>query len=129
MAGIAQQERNQQIQGTWAYSDAFDHIIVKVGEHWHGFPRGYLVSKKQIHGFQTGDWIRADVHAGQKAGVHIGRYAVRATGSFDTQAGSGLKQGISHRYCRLIQRALGYAYHHTPKIATLRKEAARAGAS
>lgn len=34
----------------------------------------------------------------------------RATGSFNIQTGSAVVQGISHRYCRLIQRGDGYGY-------------------
>ncbi|WP_246530276.1 RNA-guided endonuclease IscB [Paraburkholderia podalyriae] len=76
-----------------------------------GFPRGYMMRQKQVHGFQTGDHVRADVPGGKKAGVHFGRVAVRATGSFNIQMASGVVQGISHRYCELVQRGDGYAYH------------------
>ena len=71
----------------------------------HGFPRGYLMRSKRIHGFQTGDHVRATVPTGKKAGVHEGRVAVRATGSFNIQAPAGTVQGIHHRHCRLLQRA------------------------
>jgi hypothetical protein len=76
----------------------------------YGFPRGYLTRVKRIHGFQTGDRVRADVPKGKKAGVHIGRVAVRATGSFNIQTGTEVVQGISHRHCRVLQRADGYGY-------------------
>jgi hypothetical protein len=36
---------------------------------------------KRVHGFQTGDMVRADVAKGKKAGIHVGRLAVRACGS------------------------------------------------
>lgn len=77
-----------------------------------GFPRGYLVRQKRVHGFQTGDCVRADVPTGKKAGVHIGRVAIRATGSFNIQTPGAVVQGISHKYCRVIQRGDGYGYHH-----------------
>ncbi len=76
----------------------------------HGFPRGYLMRHKRVQGFQTGDRVRADVPNGKKAGIHVGRVAVRATGSFNIQTASAVVQGISHRHCRLIQRGDGYAY-------------------
>lgn len=76
----------------------------------YGFPRGYLMREKSIKGFQTGDLVVATVTSGKKAGVHAGRVAVRKTGSFNIQTTAGVVQGISHRFCRLIQRADGYSY-------------------
>ena len=76
----------------------------------NGFPRGYLTRTKQIHGFQTGDIARAVVPTGKKAGTHVGRIAVRATGSFNIQTPYGVVQGISHRHCLLVQRGDGYSY-------------------
>ena len=72
--------------------------------------RGYLTRQKQIRGFQTGDLVMATVTKGKKAGVHVGRVAIRATGSFNVQTSSGVMQGISHKYCRIIQRGDGYGY-------------------
>jgi hypothetical protein len=89
----------------------------------YGFPRGYLTRSRRVHGFQTGDLVRADVPAGKKAGIHVGRVAVRATGSFNIQCAGEVVQGISHRHCRLIQRSDGYGYS---RIA-LPEGAARAG--
>jgi hypothetical protein len=70
--------------------------------------------QKQVQGFQTGDHVRADVPHGKKAGVHTGRVAVRATGSFNIQTAMTVVQGISHRYCKLVQRGDGYAYSLQP---------------
>lgn len=75
-----------------------------------GFPRGYLTRVKQIQGFQTGDMVKAIVPSGKKQGIHAGRVAVRATGSFNIQTTNGVVQGISYRHCRLVQRADGYGY-------------------
>lgn len=75
-----------------------------------GFPRGYLMRQKRVMGFATGDSVVASVPTGKKAGVHVGRVAVRATGSFNIQTGAGVVQGISHKYCRLIQRSDGFGY-------------------
>jgi 5-methylcytosine-specific restriction endonuclease McrA len=77
----------------------------------HGFPRGRLTRTKRIHDFATGDLVRADVPTGTKAGVHVGRVAVRATGRFNVTTLDGVVQGIGHRHCRLVQRADGFGYH------------------
>lgn len=71
-----------------------------------GFPRGYRMRFKTVHGFRTGDLVRAVVPHGKRAGVHVGPVAVRASGSFRV----GSADGISWRYCRLLQRSDGYAY-------------------
>ena len=75
-----------------------------------GFPRGYLTRKKTHFGFATGDLVRATVPSGKKSGTHVGRVAVRSSGSFNVRTGSGVVQGISHKHCRLLQRADGYGY-------------------
>ena len=76
----------------------------------YGFPRGYLTREKIIKGFQTGDMVIATVLTGKKTGVHHGRVAVRSSGNFNIQSAHGVVQGISYRYCKLIQRNDGYAY-------------------
>ncbi|MBI2567453.1 MAG: HNH endonuclease [Candidatus Schekmanbacteria bacterium] len=75
-----------------------------------GFPRGYLMRQKRVHGFATGDLVRAIVPRGKKAGMYVGRVAVRASGSFNVQTDAGTVQGVSHKHCRLLQRADGYTY-------------------
>lgn len=76
----------------------------------YGFPRGYLTREKRVHGFQTGDLVRANVPKGKKTGAHVGRVAVRASGSFNIQSASAVVQGVAHRHCRLVQRSDGYGY-------------------
>ena len=76
-----------------------------------GFPVGYLMAEKSVRGFRTGDIVRATVPSGKKRGVHVGRVAVRRTGSFNVQTAEGTVQGISHRHCRVVQRGDGYGYH------------------
>ncbi len=72
-----------------------------------GFPRGYLTREKRIRGFSTGDLVRAEVPAHlQTGGVHLGRVAVRSSGSFRV----GKTDGINARYCRVAQRMDGYSY-------------------
>jgi 5-methylcytosine-specific restriction endonuclease McrA len=95
----------------------------------HGFPRGYLMRHKQVNGFQTGDLVVATVPSGKKAGTHIGRVAVRATGSFNIQTGSAVVQGISHRYCRVLQRNDGYGYFLHPPDSIDKGQAGKGRAS
>jgi 5-methylcytosine-specific restriction endonuclease McrA len=84
-----------------------------------GFPRGYLTRVKRLGDFSTGDLVRARVPEHLKtAGVHVGRVAVRASGSFRV----GKLDGISAKYCQVVQRADGFSY-------ALRKEAQGGSAS
>ncbi len=72
-----------------------------------GFPRGSFTRAKRIRGFSTGDLARAEVPGHLKTGgVHLGRIAVRASGSFRV----GQIDGINARYCRVVQRLDGYDY-------------------
>jgi hypothetical protein len=72
-----------------------------------GFPRGHFTREKRIRGCSTGDLVRAEVPGHLKAaGVHLGRVAVRASGSFRV----GKLDGINARYCRVVQRLDGYDY-------------------
>ena len=74
-----------------------------------------MTRNKSAFGFQTGDLVRAFVTSGKKAGRYLGRVAIRATGSFNIQTATGLVQGITHRFCTLIQRADGYGYSWTKR--------------
>lgn len=65
---------------------------------------------KRVKGFGTGDMVRAHVTSGKKVGNYVGRVAVRASGSFNIHTSGELVQGISHKYCHLVQRADGYGY-------------------
>ena len=76
----------------------------------NGFPRGYLLRQKRVEGFGTGDYVKAVVPKGKHQGVHVGRVAIRKTGSFNLQTPQEVLQGISHRYCQLLQRGDGYGY-------------------
>jgi 5-methylcytosine-specific restriction endonuclease McrA len=76
----------------------------------YGFPRGYLLREKSVKGFQTGDHVVATVPAGKKAGIHVGRVAIRRTGSFNIQTATGVVQGVGWRHCRRVQRGDGYGY-------------------
>jgi hypothetical protein len=76
----------------------------------YGFPRLRRPRVKAIHGFQTGDLVRATVPAGKNQGCHVGRVAVRSTGNFNIRTRIALIQGIHHRHVHLLQRADGWAY-------------------
>jgi hypothetical protein len=78
-----------------------------------GFPRGYLLRQKAVYGFQTGDLVRVNVPTGKHAGVHVGRVAIRASGSFNLRANGLVRQGISHKHCQLLQRNDGYHYERS----------------
>jgi 5-methylcytosine-specific restriction endonuclease McrA len=76
----------------------------------HGFPRTGPKQAKRVKGFQTGDMVRAVVPSGKKAGIHVGRVLVRASGSFDLRTKQGRITGINARYCRGVHRCDGYSY-------------------
>lgn len=76
----------------------------------YGFPRLRMPRVKQVHGYATGDLVRAVVPSGKHAGAHTGRVAVRATGRFNITTIHGTRQGIGHQHVQLLQRADGYAY-------------------
>ena len=70
-----------------------------------GFPVRWCPRLKKVQGFQTGDLVCAEVPSGKYAGRHVGRVAVRSTGSF--QVGSV----VAHvRHVRLVQCVDGYQY-------------------
>lgn len=75
-----------------------------------GFPACYRPQFKFVKGFQTGDIVKAVVTKGKKIGTHVGRVAVRSTGSFDISTAKGLVGGVSHKYCKTIHKKDGYAY-------------------
>ena len=75
-----------------------------------GFPRSDAKGAPTVHGFRTGDVVKAIVAAGKKAGTYLGRVAVRSSGSFNITTAAGTVQGILHKYCRRLYRADGYAY-------------------
>lgn len=76
----------------------------------YGFPRTGSKQSKKSFGFKTGDIVRACVPAGKHKGTHIGKVAVRASGSFNITTDKGVKQGISYKYCKRIQASDGYRY-------------------
>jgi hypothetical protein len=93
----------------------------------YGFPRLALPRTKSHHGFQTGDLVRAVVPKGKKAGVYLGRVAVRASGRFNIRTRHGIVQGIGHQYVSLLQRADGYGYSVRPEEQSTQSPAGTAG--
>jgi hypothetical protein len=60
---------------------------------------------------RTGDLVRAVVPTtSTKAGVYVGRLAVRATGSCNITTSAGVVQAIHVCYCEPLHRADGYTY-------------------
>ena len=76
----------------------------------YGFPRTDPKAQKRVFGFQTGDLVEAKVTKGRKIGIYQGRVAIRSTGNFNIKAEGKIVQGISHKFCRILQRANGYSY-------------------
>ena len=75
-----------------------------------GFPRSYLTRSKSAFGYQTGDIVKAVVPKGKYKGTWVGRVAIRARGAFGIQTSEKVISSISHKYCQLRQRCVGYAY-------------------
>jgi 5-methylcytosine-specific restriction endonuclease McrA len=76
-----------------------------------GFPDKAPKTVSVVAGMRTGDIVRAVVPPpSSKAGVYLGRLAVRATGSCNLKTRSGTVQGIHIRYCQPLQRGDGYTY-------------------
>ncbi len=76
----------------------------------YGFPRTRAKEHSRVHGFKTGDLVKAVVMTGAKAGTYVGKVAVRATGSFTITTPAGTIQGIHSRYCQPLHRGDGYSY-------------------
>jgi len=80
----------------------------------HGFPRTKPKAKaKKVKGFQTGDIVKAVVPTGKKVGTHMGRVAVRSSGSFNIKTKDKTIQGIGYQHCQLLHKMDGYAYDFT----------------
>jgi len=75
-----------------------------------GFPRTSAKAAREVKGFRTGDMVQSVVPSGKKAGTHIGKVAVRTSGSFNVSTTVGVVQGISHKHCSVLHRADGYSY-------------------
>jgi 5-methylcytosine-specific restriction endonuclease McrA len=89
-----------------------------------GFPDKSAKATSVVGGLRTGDIVRAVVPASSvKAGVYVGRIAVRATGSCNITTARGTVQGVHVRYCRPLQRSDGYRYQDRQGEAALPPQA------
>ena len=76
-----------------------------------GFPDKAPKASSVVGGYRTGDIVRAVVPGSSaKAGVYVGRIAIRATGSCNITTATETVQGIHVRYCQPLHRGDGYAY-------------------
>jgi 5-methylcytosine-specific restriction endonuclease McrA len=76
-----------------------------------GFPDKAPKATSVVGGFRTGDLVRAVIPASKKkAGIYLGRIAIRATGKCNIQTTTGTIQGIHYRYCEPLHRGDGYTY-------------------
>jgi len=80
------------------------------GTNKYGFPIRHRTRVNIVHGFQTGDIVKAIVTTGKKIGEYVGRVAVRTSGRFNI---SSVVDGVSHRFCQLIHQKDGYSYAET----------------
>jgi 5-methylcytosine-specific restriction endonuclease McrA len=76
--------------------------------------KGHKQRHKSYFGLQTGDLVRAVVPNGKYAGVHVGRVAVRARGSFVVLTRAG-KVETSHKNCRRVQLSDGWSWSVQPE--------------
>ena len=75
------------------------------GTDKYGFPIRHRSRRKQHFGFQTGDLVQAIIPRGKYTGTWTGCVSIRASGSFNVSShGQTVAQGISYRYCRILQR-------------------------
>lgn len=76
----------------------------------YGFPRTTAKVAKRVHGFQTGDMVKAIVPIGKKQGVYLGRVAIRTRGYFNIKTQAETVKDIHAKYCTILQQVDGYAY-------------------
>ena len=69
-------------------------------------PRLLHAHQARVRGFKTGGVVGADVPKGGRNGGHIGRVAVRESGSFNVDEA----QHVNLKYSQFIQRADGYGF-------------------
>lgn len=76
----------------------------------NGFPRISLPKQKIIHGFRTGDIVKATMRKGKYQGTYIGRVVCRTRGRFAISGNGKSIPSISYKDVRLVQKADGYEY-------------------
>ncbi len=92
-------QRERHKQACFTYSVLWTRIIAenkgRTMVDAYGFPRGYCMRTKRVHGFATGDIVFAQIPKGKNKGEYIGRVAVREKGSFDLKTACKKIEGIS----------------------------------
>jgi len=106
------------------------HILHQISLHWEAFHNGSMTIITSKNKTSLPYWVHSrlleirkvkltfyeiqpsspECHSIQKAGTHIGKVAVRASGSFNVSTTVGVVQGISHKHCSVLNRADGYSY-------------------
>jgi hypothetical protein len=81
-------------------------LTIRLQDRIAGEVRPLHAHQELARGFKSGDEVRADVPTGTRKGVHIGRVAVRESGSFNI----GKAQHLNWKSCQFIQRADGYGF-------------------
>ncbi len=76
----------------------------------YGFPRSQAKGAKRVHGFQTGDRVKACVPDGKYKGSWTGKIAVRAKGNFVLKTTGGRRIEVSYKHCKRVRSADGYDY-------------------
>lgn len=82
----------------------------------YGFPRTAPKGSKSVKGFQTGDIVKAVVTQGKKQGTYLGRVIIGSGGYFNIDYGKDVVDGISHKYCHLIQKGDGYTLRYNSNL-------------
>ena len=83
-----------------------------------GFPDNAPKASSVVDGLRTGDIVRAQVaSASAKAGVYVGRIAIRASGSCNITTVTGTVQGVHVRSCQALHRGDGYTYTKVKGVA------------
>lgn len=101
------------------WQDVAPLVVTAMGRHSRqmcqmngaGFPDRAPKATSVVGGFRTGDLVRAVVPASStKAGISVGRIAIRASGYCNIKTSRSTVQGIHVRFCQAVHRGDGYTY-------------------
>ena len=76
----------------------------------NGFPRTRAKGASRAYGFKTGDIVKAVVPSGKPRGTHVGKVAIKTSGTFTITTRQRAVPDVPYRYCRRVHQADGYAY-------------------
>lgn len=77
-----------------------------------GFPRTKAKGAKVVHGFQTGDMVKAIVIKGKNIGTYVGKCIVRVTGRFSVTCNNIRYDSIDWKCFRHIHSVDSYSYSY-----------------